>query len=368
MPGPTIRYLGASGERGHLTLTIRPVSAFLDSENSVLESERVDIGGVQWYTVAKTFVENGTTYLAYYLRGTKEGNWRRWLNAQVCMDTTRISHSYKLLSNELRVSSSEDDYAEWGCDKLISKEVLLGPEGFVRNDELRLRLYFDIGIDIFSEESAAHHTNMKLVVQGQPVFLLTLHSTVFKRLFKDLQEKDLMRLLYMLRVIYPPHAKLNAATVKAVYQMAKSYGVGHLLEKCDDHSLGSTEFSLADKIRLADKLKNNKLFDRLVRSLDKPSLKGLAVNADVSAHLRGKAVELHFRQLPRRLTDPPLALQKILFVQDTKDKVLLAYIIVNLKRVEHKNKLTKNTLIALFRKAQSLIQEKDSESPLFQFL
>lgn len=46
--------------------------------------------------------------------------------------------------------------------------------------------------------------------------------------------------------------------------MAKPYGVGDLLTKCDDHVVESNEFSLADKFALADELNNNKLFVSLL--------------------------------------------------------------------------------------------------------
>lgn len=93
------------------------------SADSVVESKKVEIGGVQWYTVAKTFIEDGTTYLAYYFRGTKEGNWRRWLNAQICMLSSGRGYIIKGLPNEMRTSSAEVAYVEWGCDKFVSKEV-----------------------------------------------------------------------------------------------------------------------------------------------------------------------------------------------------------------------------------------------------
>lgn len=51
-----------------------------------------------------------------------------------------------------------------------------------------------------------------------------------------------------------------AATVKDIHQMAKTYGVVYLLEKCEKHILGSMELSLADKLALADEVDNNKLF------------------------------------------------------------------------------------------------------------
>ncbi|KAH7693262.1 hypothetical protein AAVH_39705, partial [Aphelenchoides avenae] len=110
--------------------------------------------------------------------------------------------------------------------------------------------------------------------------------------------------------------------------------------------------------------------DRLVHSLDKQSLKVLAVDADVNVRLRGKAVESHFRQLSRRPFWPPRSffgqqpeLRKVLFAQETEDEGLLAYVIGNLttrdiahlKRVEHKDDFTKETLMALFGKAHSLI-------------
>lgn len=41
----------------------------------------------------------------------------------------------------------------------------------MRNDELHLSLWFSYGVDIFFEKSEAHHTNVKLLVQGQPVFV-----------------------------------------------------------------------------------------------------------------------------------------------------------------------------------------------------
>ncbi|KAH7699883.1 CRE-BATH-38 protein [Aphelenchoides avenae] len=226
MPGPTIKYQKAAPAQGdRLSLRINGISTFLANPHSVIESKKVEIGGVQWYAVAKTFVENGTTYLAYYLRGTKDGDWRRWLSAQIGLRTPTTGYSYKLLPNEMRTASAEDAYAEWGCDTFISKEELLGPDGFVCNDFLYLGL----------------------TVGGQPVFvnkdLLSLHSPVFEQLFKErvgekeiaLQDNDLMGLLHFLCVIYPPHEKLNAATVTAVYQMAKAYGVDYLLEKCDKH-------------------------------------------------------------------------------------------------------------------------------------
>lgn len=108
-----------------LYLKVTGISSFLASSHSVVESKKVEIGGVQWYTVAKTFREEGTTYLAYHLRGTKDGNWRRWLNAQLyVVDSSRYTcHNYKSLSNELRISSAEGAYLEWGFDKFISKEV-----------------------------------------------------------------------------------------------------------------------------------------------------------------------------------------------------------------------------------------------------
>ncbi|KAH7703831.1 BTB/POZ domain-containing protein [Aphelenchoides avenae] len=344
------------------------------SADSIVESKKVTSGGVQWYTVSKSFVENGTTYLAYYLRGTKGGRWRRWLNAEFYIARGYVIRNSKSMSSALRISSAENACAEWGFDKFVSKETLLGNGDFVRNDELHLSLWFSYGVDIFFEKSEAHHTNVKLLVQGQPVFvnkdLLSIHSPVFERLFKEwavkqiaLQEANLAGFLHFLRVVYPPHEGLNAATVKDIHQMAKTYGVVYLLEKCEKHILGSMELSLADKLALADEVDNNKLFGVLVRSLDEPSLKEFAINADVHVQLRDKVMEHHFRQQPRHLNDPPLALQKVLFAQDTKDEVLLACVIGNLtkreiahlKRVEHRDKYTKETLMALFGKAYSLI-------------
>ncbi|KAH7693032.1 hypothetical protein AAVH_39938, partial [Aphelenchoides avenae] len=114
-------------------------------------------------------------------------------------------------------------------------------------------------------------------------------------------------------------------TVKAVYQVAKSYDVDYLLHKCDTYVVLSADFSLAEKLALADEQKNDSLFDRLTGPawLDTPRLKELAVSADVSVQLRGKAVERHFRQLPHCLLGHNLALKKVLFSQETKDEELL---------------------------------------------
>lgn len=103
-----------------MTFTVKRVSSFLASAQSVAESEKVEIDGVQWQIVAKTFIENGTTYLAYYLRGSKAGNWRRWIKADFHIYNTVFGES---LSNELRISAPADHYAEWGFDKFISAEV-----------------------------------------------------------------------------------------------------------------------------------------------------------------------------------------------------------------------------------------------------
>lgn len=56
---------------------------------------------------------------------------------------------------------------------------MLGTEGFTFYDFVYLRVDFSYGIDIFSEESVAHHTNMKLVVQGQPFFVNKEASKTF---------------------------------------------------------------------------------------------------------------------------------------------------------------------------------------------
>ncbi|KAH7701923.1 BTB/POZ domain-containing protein [Aphelenchoides avenae] len=354
-----------------MTFTVKRVSSFLASAQSVAESEKVEIDGVQWQIVAKTFIENGTTYLAYYLRGSKAGNWRRWIKADFHIYNTVFGES---LSNELRISAPADHYAEWGFDKFISAETLLGTGDFVRNDQLELLLSFWIGTDIFSEESEEHLTNVKLVVQGQSIYLnkdyVSLNSTVFERLFKEragekeiaLQEQDLAGLLHFLRVIHPQHEKLNAATVKAVYEMARSYGVEYLLKKCKKHVVRSKELSLADKFVLAEELTNNELFNNIVWSLDKPSLKALASNVDVDMQLRDKVVERHLRLLHDVRSPQPMALKKVLFAQETKGEGLLAHMIDNmtkrdiahLKSAEHKNKLTKKTLTALVDKALSL--------------
>lgn len=93
------------------------------SADSIVESKKVTSGGVQWYTVSKSFVENGTTYLAYYLRGTKGGRWRRWLNAEFYIARGYVIRNSKSMSSALRISSAENACAEWGFDKFVSKEV-----------------------------------------------------------------------------------------------------------------------------------------------------------------------------------------------------------------------------------------------------
>ncbi|KAH7705278.1 Protein BATH-38 [Aphelenchoides avenae] len=364
MPGPSIKYENAftHGQKNDLYLTLKGVRSFLANPHSVVESKKVEIGGVQWYIVAKTFVENATTYLGYYLCGSKDGNWRRWLNAHFCI-FRHSCNNINSMSNELRICSAEDAYAEWGFPKFISKEALL-TGGYICNGLLHLRLDLSYGIDIFSEESEDRHTNMKLLVQGQSLQvnkeLLSIRSPVFERLFKEqdgteiaLEEANLTGLLHLLRVIHSSHEKLNAATVKAVYEMAKAYDV---VETCDEHIVGSTELMLAEKLGLADEMKNNKLFDRLVRSLDGPGLKELAVNAEVSVQLRGNAVESYFRQPPQNLFGQHPALKKVLFAQEAKDQELLAYVIGNLTKREiahlkDKDELSKETFMALVGKA-----------------
>ncbi|KAH7729152.1 Protein BATH-38 [Aphelenchoides avenae] len=207
----------------------------------------------------------------------------------------------------------------WGYTEWLTREIVLGTNnvrglyGNTNNASVTITVDFDVGIDVFSEESPL--SDVTLIIQERALFAnrghLAVMSPVFAKMFskgfkeaeaekvplKDVKFEDFVSFLAL---IYPLREKLSDANVLAAYRLSHYYQVDFMLEDAEAFlHLTTCAVPLIEKLLLAEELDRSAFCDRLVASMSVQDVKTIAkhektnqLSTDLMAKILQKYIDL----------------------------------------------------------------------------